>query len=91
MADRGRALTGPPTQVVAVFHETLDFDEEDEEIHTAMRQLVEQTRELWTPQVDQAAFTETVDNLCTRIMGAPPTPVTSPKKPDHEPRRPKSV
>ncbi|KAH8053765.1 hypothetical protein JL722_9241 [Aureococcus anophagefferens] len=55
--------------VVAVFHETLDFDEEDEEIHTAMRQLVEQTRELWTPDVDRAAFTETVDQLCSRIMG----------------------
>ena len=76
--------------VVAVFHETLDFDEEDEEIHTAMRQLVEQTRELWTPEVDRTAFTETVDNLCARIMGAPPTPTASPRKLD-EPRRPNSV
>ena len=96
-----RRRTGPPrapllgastpSQVVAVFHETLDFDEEDEEIHAAMRQLVEQTRELWRPDVDTAQFTETVDQLCSRIIGAdkPPPPVESPA-PKSTRRRPNS-
>ena len=85
-----RLCTRNERVVVAVFHETLDFDEEyDEirEIHTAMRQLVEQTRELWTPETDPAAFRETVDTLCARIMGgeAARGPPAAP------PRRPRSM
>ena len=75
--------------VVAVFHETLDFDDEESEVayaRTAMRQLVEQTRELWSPDVDSNAFRRTVDSLCFRIMGVPVSPPESPRDGYRRPR-----
>ena len=65
--------------VVAVFHESRgafadEDDEEAREVHVAMRQLVEQARELWSPDVSRADFKTTVDRLCARIVGLPPPP-----------------
>jgi len=80
--------------VVAVFHASrgafADEDDEDaRDVHTAMRQLVEQARELWSPDVSAADFRTTVDRLCARIVGLPPPPPT-PRAPSPPPR-PKSM
>ncbi|CAH0367168.1 unnamed protein product [Pelagomonas calceolata] len=80
--------------VVAVFHESRgafadEDDEEAREVHVAMRQLVEQARELWSPDVSRADFKTTVDRLCARIVGLPPPP-PDPRQPSPPPR-PKSM
>ena len=80
--------------VVAVFHESRgafadEDDEEAREVHVAMRQLVEQARELWSPDVSRADFKTTVDRLCARIVGWPPPP-PDPRQPSPPPR-PKSM
>ena len=54
-----------------------------------MRQLVEQARELWSPDVSRADFKTTVDRLCARIVGLPPPP-PDPRQPSPPPR-PKSM
>ena len=76
--------------VVAVFHESRgafadEDDEEAREVHVAMRQLVEQARELWSPDVSRADFKTTVDRLCARIVGLPPPP-PDPRQPSPPPR-----
>ena len=51
--------------------------------------LVEQARELWSPDVSRADFKTTVDRLCARIVGLPPPP-PDPRQPSPPPR-PKSM
>ena len=79
--------------VVAVFHESRgafadEDDEEAREVHVAMRQLVEQARELWSPDVSRADFQDDRrPPLRARIVGLPPPPRTPTAAPPRPPRR----